>query len=261
MKLDNSISAIVTGGASGLGEATARNLASHGVKVALFDLNEERGSSVAAEIGGTFHKVDVTDVDSVASGFEAARAANGQERVLVNCAGIGIAMKTVSRDRETQAVRMHDLKAFAKTIQINLIGTFNCIAHGAAGMVDLEPVTDDGERGVIINTASVAAEDGQIGQAAYSASKGGVKGMTLPIARDLAREGVRVCSILPGLFKTPLFEGLPPDAVKALSASVPFPSRLGRPEEFAALAQHICENEMMNAECIRLDGAIRMAPK
>jgi len=203
----------------------------------------------------------VTDIDSVEAAFAAARSTNGVERILVNCAGIGVAMKTVSRDRETKAVRMHDLKLFAKTIQINLIGTFNCIAHAASGMVDLEPVTDDGERGVIINTASVAAEDGQIGQAAYSASKGGVKGMTLPIARDLAREGVRVCSILPGLFKTPLFEGLPPEAVKALSASVPFPSRLGRPDEYGALVQHICENEMLNAECIRLDGAIRMAPK
>lgn len=261
MKLDNNLSAIVTGGASGLGEATARNLASHGVKVALFDLNEERGPKVAAELGGTYHKVDVSDADSVAGGFAAARGVQGQERILVNCAGIGIAMKTVSRDRETQAVRMHDLSAFSRTIAINLVGTFNCIAHAAAGMVDLEPITDDGERAVIVNTASVAAEDGQIGQAAYSASKGGVKGMTLPIARDLSRDGVRVCSILPGLFKTPLFEGLPDEAVKALSASVPFPPRLGRPDEYAALVQHICENEMLNAECIRLDGAIRMAPK
>ncbi len=261
MKLDSSASAIVTGGASGLGEATARNLASHGVKVALFDLNAERGEQVAKDIGGAFFNVDVTDVDSVFAGFDQARAAHGTERILVNCAGIGVAMKTVSRDRETQAVRMHDLKAFAKVIQINLIGTFNCIAHAAAGMVDLEPMNDDGERGVIISTASVAAEDGQIGQAAYSASKGGVKGMTLPIARDLARDGVRVCSILPGLFKTPLFEGLPEDAVKALSASVPFPARLGDPKEYAHLVQHICENIMLNAESIRLDGAIRMAPK
>ena len=261
MKLDNTVSAIVTGGASGLGEATARNLASHGVKVALFDLNIERGEQVAKDIGGAFFKVDVTDVESVSSGFEQARKAHGTERILVNCAGIGVAMKTVSRDRETQAVRMHDLKAFAKVIQINLIGTFNCIAHAAAGMVDLEPMNDDGERGVIISTASVAAEDGQIGQAAYSASKGGVKGMTLPIARDLARDGVRVCSVLPGLFKTPLFEGLPEDAVKALSASVPFPARLGHPDEYAHLVAHICENIMLNAECIRLDGAIRMAPK
>ena len=261
MKLDDTISAIVTGGASGLGEATARNLASFGCRVALFDLNETRGHQVASDIGGVFCHVDVTDPTSVAQGFETARASHDQERILVNCAGIGIAMKTVSRDRNSGLVRMHDLSMFAKVIQINLVGTFNCIAHAASGMVDAEPVTEDGTRGVIVNTASVAAEDGQIGQAAYSASKGGVKGMTLPIARDLARDGIRVCSVLPGLFKTPLFEGLPEDAVKALSASVPFPSRLGRPDEFAALVQHLCENEMLNAECIRLDGAIRMAPK
>ncbi|MFD0915025.1 SDR family NAD(P)-dependent oxidoreductase [Pseudahrensia aquimaris] len=261
MKLSCPLSAVVTGGASGLGEASARMLAAHGVRVTIFDLNDERGESVAKEIGGSFCHVDVTDTDSVANGFEAARAAHGQERILVNCAGIGVAMKTVSRDRETGAARMHDLAAFAKVIQINLIGTFNCIAHAATGMVGEEPITEDGERGVIINTASVAAEDGQIGQAAYSASKGGVKGMTLPIARDLAREGVRVNTILPGLFKTPLFEGLPEDAVKALSASVPFPSRLGKPEEYAELVEFICQSAMMNAECIRLDGAIRMAPK
>ena len=261
MKLSKEHAAVVTGGASGLGEATARRLASHGVKVSLFDLNEERGLEVAKDIGGTYCNVDVSNVDSVAAGFEAARASHGVERILVNCAGIGVAMKTVSRDRETGAVRTHDLALFAKTININLVGSFNCIALAAQGMVNLDPMTDDGERGVIVNTASVAAEDGQIGQAAYSASKGGVKGMTLPIARDLARDGVRVCSIMPGLFKTPLFEGLPEEAVKTLSASVPFPSRLGRPDEYAALVQHICENEMLNAESIRLDGAIRMAPK
>ncbi|MEM1040890.1 MAG: SDR family NAD(P)-dependent oxidoreductase [Pseudomonadota bacterium] len=261
MKLNNEHAAIITGGASGLGEATARKLAGHGVKVCVFDLNEERGHIVAKDIGGVFAKVDVSDADSVAAGFEIARAAHGTERILVNCAGIGPAMKTVSRDRNTGDVRFHDLGLFAKTIAINLTGSFNCIAHAAAGMVDLDPMTEDGERGVIVNTASVAAEDGQIGQAAYSASKGGIKGMTLPIARDLARDGVRVCSILPGLFKTPLFEGLPEEAVKALSVSVPFPSRLGRPEEYADLVEHICTNEMLNAACIRLDGAIRMAPK
>lgn len=261
MKLDSSISAIVTGGASGLGEATARMLAGHGVRVAVFDMNEARGQTVATEIGGSFHAVDVTDNGRVSEGFQSARNQHGQERILVNCAGIGVAMKTVSRDRNSGLVRMHDLSMFAKVIQINLIGTFNCIAHAASGMVDTDPITEDGERGVIVNTASVAAEDGQIGQAAYSASKGGVKGMTLPIARDLARDGVRVNTILPGLFKTPLFEGLPEEAVKALSASVPFPSRLGRPDEYAALVEHIMQNEMLNAECIRLDGAIRMAPK
>ena len=261
MQLNSDISAIVTGGASGLGEATARRLAGHGVKVTLFDLNTERAASVAKDINGHACTVDVADPQSVADGFASARQQDGQERILVNCAGIGIAMKTVSRDRNTGDVRMHDLGAFSKTIAINLIGTFNCIAHAASGMVDLDPVTEDGERGLIVNTASVAAEDGQIGQAAYSASKGGIKGMTLPIARDLSRDGIRVNSIMPGLFKTPLFEGLPEEAVKALSASVPFPARLGRPEEFAALVEHMCVNEMLNAESIRLDGAIRMAPK
>ncbi len=261
MKLNNEVSAVVTGGASGLGEATCRMLAGYGVKVAIFDLNEDVGQAIAEELGGVFCSVDVVDTDSVAAGFEVARAAHGQERVLVNCAGIGPPMKTVSRDRNTGEVRMHDLGLFAKVISINLIGSFNCIAHSASGMIDLDPVTEDGERGLIVNTGSVAAEDGQIGQAAYAASKGGIKGMTLPIARDLSRDGVRVNTILPGLFKTPLFEGLPEDAVRALSASVPFPSRLGRPEEYAALVEHMCVNGMLNAECIRLDGAIRMGPK
>lgn len=261
MKLDSNIPAIVTGGASGLGEATARRLAAEGAKVTIFDLNEERGQSVAEDIGGVFVKVDVCEPDSVAAGFEVAQKAHGGVRVLVNCAGIGPPMKTVSRDRNTGEARMHDLPTFAKIIQINLIGTFNCIAYAATQMVDLEPLNEDGERGVIVNTASVAAEDGQIGQAAYSASKGGVKGMTLPIARDLAREGVRVNTILPGLFKTPLFEMLPEEAVRSLSASVPFPSRLGKPEEYADLVEHICTNSMLNAATIRLDGAIRMAPK
>ena len=261
MKLGSDISAVVTGGASGLGEATARMLAGHGVKVSIFDLNEERGQSLAKELSGVFCSVDVVDTDSVAHGFEIARAAHGPERILINCAGIGPPMKTVSRDRNTGTVRLHDLSLFAKVISINLIGSFNCIANSAAGMIDLDPITEDGERGLIINTGSVAAEDGQIGQAAYAASKGGIKSMTLPIARDLSRDGIRVNTILPGLFKTPLFEGLPEDAVRALSASVPFPSRLGRPDEYAALVEHMCNNAMLNAECIRLDGAIRMAPK
>ena len=261
MKLDSSLAAIVTGGASGLGEATARRLASQGVKVGVFDLNAERGEGLAREIDGHFERVDVSDATSVADGFKGAIAAQGPVRILVNCAGVGPPMKTVSRDRETGAVRMHDLDTFAKVIAINLVGTFHCIAHAAAHMVDLDPITEDGERGVIVNTASVAAEDGQIGQAAYSASKGGVKGMTLPIARDLARDGVRVNTILPGLFKTPLFDSLPEEAVRSLSASVPFPSRLGDPAEYAALVEHICTNSMLNAESIRLDGAIRMAPR
>ena len=261
MQITSDIAAIVTGGASGLGEATARLLGERSAKVAIFDMNEERGTAVADEIGATFCATDVSDPQSVATSFEKARAAQGQERILVNCAGIGPPMKTVSRDRNTGAVRMHDLAFFRKVIEINLLGTFNCIANAAAGMVDADPLGDDGERGIIVNTASVAAEDGQIGQAAYSASKGGVKGMTLPIARDLARDGVRVCTILPGLFKTPLFEGLPEEAVRSLSASVPFPSRLGRPDEYASMVETIVTNSMLNAESIRLDGAIRMAPK
>ena len=261
MKLGSDIAAIVTGGASGLGEATARRLAATGAKVTLFDLNADRGRAVAREIGGAFAQVDVSQASSVGDGFAAAAEAHGPARVLVNCAGIGPPMKTVSRDRETGAVRMHDMGVFAKVIAINLVGTFHCIGHAAAAMVELDPVTRDGERGVIVNTASVAAEDGQIGQAAYSASKGGVKGMTLPIARDLSRDGVRVCTIMPGLFHTPLFDSLPEDAVRSLSASVPFPARLGDPDEYAALVEHICTNSMLNGESIRLDGAIRMAPR
>jgi len=261
MKLDDTITAIVTGGASGLGEATARRLASRGVKVTIFDMNEEAGAAVADDIGGLFQSVDVTDVVSVEAGFTAARTAHGPARILVNCAGIAPPMKTTSRHRETGDVRMHDLALFAKIIAINLTGTFNCIAHAAADMVDCEPLNADGEKGLIVNTSSVAAEDGQIGQVAYAASKGGVKSLTLPVARDLAREGVRVNTILPGMFHTPLFDALPPAAVESLSAAVPFPSRLGQPDEYAALVIHMAENAMLNAATIRLDGATRMAPK
>ncbi|MEM7299805.1 MAG: SDR family NAD(P)-dependent oxidoreductase [Pseudomonadota bacterium] len=261
MQISSDITAIVTGGASGLGEATARHLASLGARVAIFDMNEDKGNSVAGDLGGVFCKVDVSDPASVQEALATSRAALGQERVLVNCAGIGAAMKTVSRDRNTGGVRIHDPNVFSTVIKVNLIGTFNMISHSAAGMIDLEPLNDDGERGVIVNTASVAAQDGQIGQVAYSASKGGVVGMTLPIARDLAREGVRVCTIMPGLFRTPLFESLPEEAIKSLEVSVPFPARLGRPDEYAALVEQICTNSMFNGESIRLDGAIRMAPK
>ncbi len=261
MKLGSDIAAVVTGGASGLGEATARNLSGLGVKVAIFDMNGERGEMVAGEIGGVFARVDVSEHESVAAGLKIARAAHGQERILVSCAGIAIARKTVSRDRETGEVRAHDLASFSTTIKVNLIGTFNMIAQCSAGMIDAQPVTDDGERGVIVTTASVAAIDGQIGQAAYSASKGGVLGMNLPIARDLSRDGVRVCTILPGLFRTPMVEGLPKEAMENLGASVLFPARLGEPSEYASLVQHICENAMLNGESIRLDGAIRMAPR
>lgn len=261
MQLDSSISAVVTGGASGLGAATARALAEKGVKVALFDLNAGLGETLAAEIGGIFCQVNVTDDASVDAGFAKARAAHGQERILVNCAGIGNAIKTVSRDRETGAIKHFPLDAFNTVIQINLIGTFRCIAKSAAGMVTLDPIGDEGERGAIVNTASAAAEDGQIGQAAYSASKGGVVGMTLPIARDLMNEGIRVNTILPGIFETPLLMGLPEKALEVLNASVPFPKRMGRPPEYAKLALAMIENPYFNGEDVRLDGAIRMPPK
>ncbi|APE27076.1 SDR family NAD(P)-dependent oxidoreductase [Aurantiacibacter gangjinensis] len=261
MQIDTSIAAIVTGGASGLGEATARALAAKGAKVALFDLNEERGEAVAAEIGGVFCKVDVSDEASIEAGFARAREAHGQERVLVNCAGIATVGKTTKRDRETGAISHLPLAAFEKTIRINLMGTFNCMAKAAAGMITLDTVGEYGERGVIINTASVAAEDGQIGQVAYATSKAGVKGMTLPAARDLMGEGIRVNAILPGIFHTPMMDGLPEKAQVALAASVPFPKRLGRPEEYAKLACFMVETEYMNAETVRLDGAIRMPPK
>ena len=214
---------------------------------------------MAAEIGGVFCKVNVTSDESVDAGFEKARAAIGQERILINCAGTGNAIKTASRDRETGEARHFPLDKFDLIIQINLVGTFRCIAKSAAGMLSLDPI--DGERGAIVNTASVAAEDGQMGQAAYSASKGGVVGMTLPIARDLAREFIRVNTILPGIFNTPLMQGAPDKVKQALAASVPNPSRLGAPEEYASLAIEMCRNGYFNGEDVRLDGAIRMAPR
>ena len=259
MKLDSSISAVVTGGASGLGEATARALASHGVKVAIFDMNEAKGEAVAADIGGVFCKVNVTSDADVDAGFVKARATNGQERILINCAGTGNAAKTAGRDRKTGEIKHFPLDAFNLIIQINLVGTFRCIAKSAAGMLNLDPI--DGERGAIVNTASVAAEDGQMGQAAYSASKGGVVGMTLPIARDLASEGIRVNTILPGIFETPLMNGAPPQVKEALAASVPFPKRLGNAQEYASLALEMVQNGYFNGEDVRLDGAIRMAPR
>jgi NAD(P)-dependent dehydrogenase (short-subunit alcohol dehydrogenase family) len=253
-------SAIVTGGASGLGEATVRALAAAGAKVAIFDLNAERGVSVARDVDGIFCEVDVTSEKSVEAAFAQARGAHGQEQVLVNCAGIGNAIKTASRDRATGEPKHFPLADFEKVIQINLIGTFRCIAKSAAGMLGLSP-SDEGERGVIINTGSVAAQDGQMGQAAYSASKGGIVAMTLPIARDLSSEGIRVNTILPGIFGTPLMLASGEKVVSALSAAVPFPKRLGRPDEFADLALAIIRNSYMNGETIRLDGAIRMAPR
>ncbi len=261
MKLDNTVAAVVTGGASGLGAATARALAAKGVKVAIFDLQKAKGEALAAEIGGLFCEVNVTSDESVDAGFAKAREAHGQERVLVNCAGTGNAVKTASRSKETGEIKHFPLEAFNWLIQINLVGTFRCIAKSAAGMMTLDPCDEFGERGAIVNTASVAAEDGQIGQAAYSASKGGVVGMTLPIARDLMSEGIRVNTILPGIFDTPLLAGAPQNVRDALSASVPFPKRLGQPAEYANLALCMIETSYFNGEDVRLDGAIRMAPR
>ena len=254
------VAAVVTGGASGLGEATARALAAKGAKVAIFDRDVERGEKVAAELGGVFCEVDVTSDEKVGAAFDKARAAHGQERVLVNCAGIANAVKTVGRDKATGEIKKYPVHQFEMVIAINLVGTFRCIAHSAAGMVTGEP-GEGGERGVIINTASVAAEDGQIGQAAYSASKGGVLAMCLPIARDLMNDGIRVNTILPGIFKTPMMAMMPTQVQDALGAQVPFPKRLGNPEEYANLACFMVESDYLNAEHVRLDGGIRMAPR
>jgi NAD(P)-dependent dehydrogenase (short-subunit alcohol dehydrogenase family) len=259
MRLSSDIAAVVTGGASGLGKATVARLRAEGVKVALFDRDEERGRAAADELGAVYCKVDVTSDDSVDAGFAAARAANGQERILVNCAGVGNAIKTASRSKETGEIKHFPSDLFNMVIQINLVGTFRCVAKSAAGMLTLDPI--DGERGAMVMTASVAAEDGQIGQAAYSASKGGVVGMTLPIARDLSGEGIRINTILPGIFETPLLLSAPEKVKEALAASVPFPKRLGNPQEYASLALEMIRNQYFNGEDVRLDGSIRMAPR
>lgn len=260
MKLDSSISAVVTGAASGLGEATARALAERGVKVAVFDRDAEKGERVASEIGGIFCQVDVTSDEAVDAAFAKAREAHGQERICVNCAGVANAVKTVGRDKQTGEIKRYPIHQFELAIQINLIGTFRVLAASAAGMVTLDPL-EDGERGIIINTASVAAQDGQIGQAAYTASKAGVLGMALPIARDLMNEGIRVNTILPGVFKTPMVAMMPENVQDALAAQVPFPKRLGQPEEYGRLAVFMVENSYLNGEYVRLDGGIRMAPR
>ena len=253
MNIEN-CAAVITGGASGLGEACARKLTAAGARVTLFDLNEERGESVAKQIKGQFARVDVTDEDSVNAGLDRAEEAHGGTRILVNCAGIGVAQKTIGKEGP------HSLEFYQRVININLIGTFNCIRLAAVRMAAQDLLNRE-ERGVIINTASVAAFDGQVGQAAYSASKGGIVGMTLPVARDLARDGIRVMTIAPGIFKTPMMAGLPEEVQESLGASVPFPQRLGDPGEFAALVQHVCENAYLNGETIRLDGSIRMSPR
>ncbi|QUT05512.1 SDR family NAD(P)-dependent oxidoreductase [Sphingobium phenoxybenzoativorans] len=260
MELENGFSAVVTGAASGLGEATARRLAHAGVKVAIFDLDKQRGQAVAADIGGIYCHTDVTSEDSVAAAFAQARTAHGQERILVNCAGIATVRKTVGRSKETRRAELYPVAELERVIAINLVGTFRCIAHAAAGMLELPPLAD-GERGVIVNTSSVAAQDGQMGQVAYAASKAGVLGMALPVARDLMADGIRVNTILPGLFETPMMASLPEKARLSLAASVPFPKRLGHPDEFAELVFYMVTNGYVNAEAVRLDGAIRMAPR
>lgn len=250
----NGLAAIVTGGASGLGGATAERLAELGAKVTVFDLNAELGAATARKIRGRHAVVDVTDEMEVERGLDDAEAAHGKARILVNCAGIGPPAKVIDRDGHPLP-----LAAFSRIVKINLLGTFNVLAKFAARIVATDLVGE--ERGVIINTASVAAYDGQIGQAAYSASKSGVVGMTLPIARELARYGIRVVTIAPGLFLTPLLATLPQQAQDSLGSQVPFPPRLGRPDEFAQLVESIIHNPMLNGETIRLDGALRMAPK
>ncbi|WP_321389531.1 3-hydroxyacyl-CoA dehydrogenase [Emcibacter sp.] len=247
--------AIVTGAASGLGDATARALAAAGAKVAVFDLNREGGEKVATEIGGAYFEVDVTSEDSVTAALDGVEAQFGAPRILVNCAGIAPAQKTVGKENAP-----HDFNLYKKVLEVNLFGTFNCVRLAAARMAAQEPL-EGLERGVIVNTASVAAFDGQIGQVAYASSKAAIAGMTLPIARDLCKLGIRICTIAPGIFGTPMLLGLPQEVQDSLGASVPFPSRLGKPEEYAALARHIVENQMLNGETIRLDGALRMAPK
>ncbi len=253
-------SAIITGGASGLGEASARALAAQGVRVAIFDLNRQRGEALAAEIGAVFCEVDVTSDASVEAGLVAARAANGQERILVNCAGRGNSIKTASRARDTGEISHFPLDAFEKVVLLNLVGTFRCMAKSAAGMLTLSPLAD-GERGVIVNTSSIAAQDGQAGQAAYASSKAGIAGLTLPVARDLMNAGIRVNGIMPGIFDTPLFAAARPEVREGLAAIVPFPKRLGNAAEFASLVLEICRNSYINGENIRLDGALRMGPR
>jgi len=255
------LSAVVTGAASGLGLATARALADKGARVAIFDLQDDRGEEAARAVGGIFCKVDVTSEQSVDEGFAKARAAQGQERILVNCAGIANAYKTAGRSRKDGSISHFPLDAFNLVIQVNLVGTFRCIAKSAAGMLALDPLDETGARGAIVNTASAAAEDGQIGQAAYSASKGGIVGMTLPIARDLSGEGIRVNTILPGIFNTPLMMAAPDEVKEALAASVPFPKMFGDPDWYASLALEMIENPYFNGEDVRLDGAIRMPPR
>lgn len=261
MKIHDGIAAVVTGGASGLGYATAVMLAEAGAKVTIFDINEAQAEKVAKELGGHFCVVDVTSEEQVDAGFASAREKHGQERILVNCAGTGgKPAKTASRHRETGDIKRFPTAGFDFVVQLNLVGSFRCASAAAAGMLTLDP-GEDGERGTIVNTASIAAEDGQMGQAAYAASKAGICGMTLAIARDLAGEGVRVNTIMPGIFETPMMAAAPQNVLDALGASVPFPQRLGAPPEYASLVRELVENVYFNGQSIRLDGALRMAAK
>jgi len=255
MKLSKKISAVITGGASGLGAAASEILSSKNVKVTLFDSNEDKGKKQAKKISGFFKNVDVTSPESIRNGLIDARKIFGQERICINCAGIAPAMKTVSRGNA------HDSKLFSNVISVNLLGSFFVASQSASGMSSAEEINKDGERGIIINTSSIAAFDGQIGQAAYAASKGGVASLTLPMARDLSSKGIRVVSIAPGVFETPMLKSMPKEIQHNISSQIPFPNRLGKPEEFAFLIQHIIENIMINGEVIRIDGSIRMAPK
>ncbi|MDJ0821678.1 MAG: SDR family NAD(P)-dependent oxidoreductase [Paracoccaceae bacterium] len=255
MEISKDTIAIVTGGASGLGAAAARALAEAGAQVAIFDMDAERGAAMAVELGGHFEQVDVSDAASVAGAMQAVKDRYGTCHVAVSCAGIGPAAKTVSKGAA------HDPALFAKVIGVNLTGTFNVASQAAALMAENAPLDTDGNRGVIVNTASVAAYEGQVGQVAYAASKGGVVGLTLPMARDLAQLGIRVMTIAPGLFLTPLLQGLPQEVQDSLGQQVPFPTRLGDPAEYGAMVRHIVENPMLNGSVIRLDGAIRMAPR
>ena len=253
MKIEG-LAALVTGGASGLGAQTARLLAARGAKVAVLDRNAAQAQAVATDIGGLALPCDVTDADSVLQALDAARGQHGPARILVNCAGVGGAHRITGRQGPMP------LADFSRIVQINLVGTFNVMRLAAADMTALPPL-DDGERGVMVNTTSIAAYDGQMGQTAYAASKGGIAALTLPAARDLAQFGVRVMAIAPGLFRTPLLDELPPEVQTTLGGSVPFPKRLGQPAEFAALVAHIVENAYLNGEVIRLDGALRMPPR
>lgn len=260
MIIDKTTAAVVTGGASGLGQATAQALAAAGVKVAIFDVNEAKGEEVAKAIGGLFVKVDITSEESVVAGFAKARAAHGQERVLVHCAMTSRRGKTLAFDKEAGKLKRLSTADYEYGVQGVLVASYRLASLSAEGMANTEAL-EDGERGVIILTASVAAQDGQIGQVIYGSAKAGVNGLVLPMARDLSDLGIRVNSIMPGIFATPLMLGAKQNVLDSLSASVPFPKRLGKPEEFGSLALEMVRNTYFNAQCVRLDGAIRMAPR